>query len=111
MLPGDDDFPDQALRDGLAFFTGELVQIGSQQPPKGFGVLNDLLPVSRPLLDAGSWLAFLLDLLELGRQFQAPTLSCTEANNLGLIGIQSTLALALQPLPALQELCVLRRQG
>ena len=50
VLPGDDDFPDQALHDGLAFFKGEPVQIGPQQLPKGFGVINDLLPVSRPLL-------------------------------------------------------------
>jgi hypothetical protein len=27
LLPGDDDFPDQALRDGLAFVTGEPVQV------------------------------------------------------------------------------------
>jgi hypothetical protein len=29
VLPGDDDFPDQALHDGLAFCKGEPVQIGS----------------------------------------------------------------------------------
>jgi hypothetical protein len=50
VLSGDDDFPDQALRDGLAFVKGEPVQIGPQQAPKGFGVLNDLLPMPRPLL-------------------------------------------------------------
>jgi hypothetical protein len=27
VLPGDNDFPDQALRDGLAFFKGEPVQV------------------------------------------------------------------------------------
>jgi hypothetical protein len=50
LLSGHDDFPDQALRNSLAFFKRKPVQIGSQQPPKGFGVLNDLLPMPRPLL-------------------------------------------------------------
>jgi len=95
VLPGDDDFPDQELRDGLAFFKGEPVQVVIQQAPKGFGMLDDLLPMPRLLLGAGSWLAFLLDLLELGSEFQPPTLSCTQANNLSLIRIQSALALPL----------------
>jgi hypothetical protein len=74
VLPGDDDFPDQALRDGLAFFKGEPVQIGSQQAPTGVGLLHDLLPMPRLLLGAGSWLAFLLDLLHLRGEFQPPRL-------------------------------------
>jgi hypothetical protein len=52
-LPGDDDFPDQALRDGLTFFKGQPVQVVTQQAPKGFGMLNDLLPMPRLLLGAG----------------------------------------------------------
>jgi hypothetical protein len=63
LLPSNDDFPDQARHDGLAFFTGEPVQIGSQQAPKGFGVINDLLPMSRPLLRTRSLRTFLLNLL------------------------------------------------
>jgi acetyl-CoA carboxylase alpha subunit len=53
LLPGDDDFPDQALRDGLTFFKGQPVQVVTQQAPKGFGMLNDLLPMPRLLLGAG----------------------------------------------------------
>jgi hypothetical protein len=34
VLPGDDDFPDQALRDGLAFFKGEPVQVVSSRRRK-----------------------------------------------------------------------------
>jgi hypothetical protein len=63
------------------------------------------------LLRTRSWRTFLLDLLELGSQFQSPTLSLTQANNLSLIGVKSALALALQTLPALPALCVLRRPG
>jgi hypothetical protein len=82
------DFTDQAVGHRLAFFTREPVQIGPQQPPKGFGVFHDLLPMPRPVLRTSSWLTFLLDLLELGSQFQPPTLSCTQANNRSLIGVQ-----------------------
>jgi hypothetical protein len=85
--------------------------MGSQPPPNGVGVLNDLLPVARPLLRTRYLLTVLRELLELGRQVQSPTLSCTQAHRLSLIGIQSALALALQALPALPEVCVLRRQG
>ena len=74
VFPSDDDCSDQALRDGLAFFKGELVQVVTQQVPKGFGMLNDLLPMPRLLLRAGSWLAFLLDLLHLRGEFQPPCL-------------------------------------
>jgi hypothetical protein len=105
------DFPDQAVGNSLALSNRTPVQIGPQPPPKGFGVSNDLLPTPRPLLRPRELLTCLLDLLALGRQFQPPTWSCTQAHNLRLIGIQSALALPLQTLPALQELGVLRRQG
>jgi hypothetical protein len=104
-------FTDQAVGDRLAFFTREPVQIVPQQPPKGFGVINGLLPMPRLLLRASSWLTCLLDLLELGSQLQPPTLSFAQANNLGLIGVKEALALPLQTLPALQELCVLHSKG
>ena len=52
------------------------------------GMLNDLLPMPRLLLRAGSWLAFLLDLLHLRGEFQPPCLSCAQADNLSLIRVQ-----------------------
>jgi hypothetical protein len=88
VLPGDDDFPDQARHDGLAFFKRKPVQIGPQPPPQGFGVINDLLPMPRPVLRPSEWLTFRLDLLERGRQYQPSTLSFTQANHLRLIGVQ-----------------------
>ena len=71
-------------------------------------MLNHLLPLPRLLLRASSWLACLRDLLELGGEFQPPSLSCAQADHLGLIGVQSALALPLQTLPPLQEVGVLR---
>jgi hypothetical protein len=82
------DVADQAVSHRLALFKRELVQIVTQQAPKGFGMRNDLLPRPRLLLGAGSWLAFLLDLLPLCGEFQPPRLSCAETDNLGLIRVQ-----------------------
>jgi hypothetical protein len=111
VLPGDDDCPDQARRDGLAFFKGEPVQVVTQQAPKGFGRLNDLLPRPRLLLGAGSWRAFRLALRHLRGEFQPPRVSCAQADPLSLIGVQSALAWPRQALPALQEVGWLRGEG
>jgi hypothetical protein len=88
LLAGDDDFPDQALRDGLAFVKGEPVQVVAQQMPKGVGVLNDLLPMPRLLLGKSSLLPFLLDLFSFGNEFPPSTVQLIEADDLGLIGIE-----------------------
>jgi hypothetical protein len=63
VLGRHDDFTDQAVHHRLAFFTREPVQIGPQPPPKGFGVINALLPLPRPVLHTSSWLTFLRDRL------------------------------------------------
>jgi hypothetical protein len=50
LLSRHHDFADQAVSHRLALFKRESVQIVTQQPPKGFGMRHDLLPMPRPLL-------------------------------------------------------------
>jgi hypothetical protein len=88
LLPGDDDFPDQALRDGLAFCKGEPVQVVTQQAPKGVGVLNDVLPMPRLLLGTSELLPFLRDLFSFGGEFPPSTVQLIEVDDLSLIGIE-----------------------
>jgi hypothetical protein len=88
LLPGYDDFTDQALRDCLAFFKGEPAQIVAQQMPKGVGVFNDLWPMPRLLLGTSELLPFLLDLFSFGSEFPPSTLQLIEADDLSLIGIE-----------------------
>jgi hypothetical protein len=82
------DCTDQAVSPRLALFTRELVQIVTQQEPKGCGMLHDLWPMPRLLLGAGSWLACLLDLLYLCGEFQPSRLSCAQTDHLGLIRVK-----------------------
>jgi hypothetical protein len=71
-------------------------------------MLNDLSPLPRLVLGAISSRTCLRDLLYLGDQFLPPRLPFMQADHLGLIGIQSALALPFSTLPTLRTLCVLR---
>ena len=56
---------------------------------------------------------FLLDLLQLPREFLAPRVQLTEVHNLSLVGIQQALVLPLDPLASLVQLrvlCLKRRE-
>jgi hypothetical protein len=59
----DDDFIDQARRDGLPFFTRELVKIIPQSLAKGCRMVDHPLPMDTLLPRVRQWLTFLLDLL------------------------------------------------
>ena len=50
LISRHDDFVDQTACDGLAFLKREPLQIITQQLPKGFSVVNNLLPMNRLLL-------------------------------------------------------------
>src|SRR5215831_16400041 len=52
LFSGDDDFPDQTLRDGLTLFKRESFEIVAEQFPKGLGIINDLAPVNGLLASA-----------------------------------------------------------
>ena len=104
----DDDFADQALRNGLPFFKRELRKIRPQQLAKGRGIVDHLLPLDALLSRVGQLPTFLLDLLQRGSKFLPPHLELTEGDNLGLIGIKQALVLPLDPLPPLQQLRLLR---
>ena len=73
----DHDFADQALRNGLPFFKGELRQIRPQQLAKGRGIVDHLLPLDALLARVGQLPTFLLDLLQRGRKFLPPRLELT----------------------------------
>ena len=47
-----DHFTDQTVSDGLALFKRQPVQIVPQQSSKGFGMVDDLLPMPRLMLRA-----------------------------------------------------------
>jgi hypothetical protein len=96
------------VSDRLALCNRELVQLVSQQVPSGVGMRNAPLPRPRLWLGAGSWLALLLDLLPVGAAFPPPSLSCAQTDDLGLIRVQSALALPRSTRPPLQALRVLR---
>ena len=68
----DDDFADQALRDGLPVFKRELRQIRPQQLAKGRGIVNHLLPLDALLSRVGQLPTFLLDLLQRSSKFLPP---------------------------------------
>jgi hypothetical protein len=68
------DFADQALRNGLPFFKGELRKIRPQQLAKGRGIVDDLLPLDALLARVGQLPTFLLDLLQRGSKFLPPRL-------------------------------------
>jgi hypothetical protein len=104
----DDDFADQALGDGLPFFKRELCKVIAQQLAKGLGIINDLLPMDTLLPSLRSLPTFLLNLLQLGREFLTPRLPLTQVDNLGLIRIEQALVLPLDPLAPLEQLCLLR---
>ena len=104
----DDDFAEQALRNGLPFFKREPRKIRPQQLAKGRGIVNHLLPLDALLSRVGQLPTFLLNLLQRGSQLLPPRLELTEGDNLGLIGIKQALVLPLDPLPPLQQLRLLR---
>ena len=104
----DNDFADQALRDGLPVFKRELRQIRPQQLAKGRGIVDHLLPLDALLSRVGQLPTFLLDLLQRRSKFLPPRLELTECDNLGLIGIKQALVLSLDPLAPLQQLPLLR---
>lgn len=104
----DDDFADQALGYGLTFFKRELFKVMAQELAKSLGMVNDLLPMNALLPSLRSLPTFLLNLLQLGREFLAPRLQLTEVENLGLISIEQALVLTLDPLLSLEQLRWLR---
>ena len=104
----DDDFADQALGDGLPFFKRELFKVIAQQLAKGLSMVNDLLPMDALMPSLSSLPTFLLNLLQLGREFLTPRLQLTQVDNLALIGIEQALVLPLDPLPSLEQLRLLR---
>ena len=59
----DDDFADQALRNGLPFFKREPRQIRPQQLAEGRSIVNHLLPLDALLSRVGQLPTFLLNLL------------------------------------------------
>jgi hypothetical protein len=70
----DDDFIDQARRDGLPFFTRELVKIIPQSLAKGCRMVDHPLPMDTLLPRVRQWLTFLLDLLQCGSELLTPRL-------------------------------------
>jgi len=72
----------------LTLFERELIQMLAQELPKGVRMVQDLLPLHRLLLRPEELLEVLRDLLPCGRHFPPPTLSCVQADDLGLIGIE-----------------------
>ena len=66
----------------------ELLQIFSQELPKGRRMVHDLLPMHRLLVRPCELLEFLGDLLQFGRHFPPATLSFVQADALGLLGIE-----------------------
>jgi hypothetical protein len=77
---------------------------------KSLGIVNDLLPMKALLPSLRQLPTFLLNLLQLGREFLAPRLQLTEVENLGLISIEQALVLTLDPLLSLEQLRLLRRK-
>src|SRR5215470_4569990 len=73
----DDDFADQALRNGLPFFKREPRKIRPQQLAKGRGIVNHLLPLDALLSRVGQLPTFLLNLLQRGSQLLPPRLELT----------------------------------
>jgi hypothetical protein len=106
----DNDPIDQALRDGLPFFTRELVQMIPQSLAKGCRIVDHLLPMDTLMPHVRQLLTLLLDLLPRGRELLTPRLELTQGGHLGLIGIEQALVLPLEPLLALQQLRLLRFQ-
>jgi hypothetical protein len=88
LLSSNDHFADEALDHRLTLFERELIQIFPQELPKGLRMVHDLLPMHRLLLCLCELLEFLDDLLQFGRHFPPATLSCVQADDLGLIGIE-----------------------
>jgi len=58
LLPRDDDFLDQALRDRLPFLKREALQILAQQLAKVRGMIDDLLPMDGVVLRSCQLLHF-----------------------------------------------------
>jgi hypothetical protein len=104
----DDDFADQALRNGLPFCKRELHKIRPQQLAKGRGMVDHRLPRDALLSRAGQLSTFLLNLLQRGSKFLSLRLELTECDHLSLIGIKQALVLPLEPLSPLQPLPLLR---
>jgi hypothetical protein len=109
-LSRDDDFPDQALRDGLPFFTREPVKILPQPLAKGCRMVDHLWPVDTLWLCVCSWLPFLLDLWLRGSELLTPGLELTQGDHLGLIGFEHAVVLPLEPLLPLPSRRWLRLQ-
>jgi hypothetical protein len=95
----------------LTLFKRELSQIFPQELPKGLRMVHHLLPMHRLLVRPCARLAILGDRLQCGRHFPPATLSCVQADDLGLIGIESALTLPLETLSPLEQLRLLRGEG
>ena len=73
----DDDFADQALRNGLPFCKREPRKIRPQQLAKGRSIVDHLLPLNALLSRVGQLSTFLLDLVQRGSEFLSPHLELT----------------------------------
>jgi hypothetical protein len=72
----------------LTLVTRELIPIFPQELPKGRRMVHDLVPMHRLLVRPCARLEILGDLWQCGRHFSPATLSCVQADDLGLIGIE-----------------------
>src|SRR5262252_1654987 len=97
LSSGDDDFLDQALRDRLTLFKREPFQIVAEKFAKGLGVVDHFLPMNGLLACARQLPDLLLDLLQLGRELLSTRLQFAEVDGLGLIGVEQSLVLTLDP--------------
>ena len=88
LLSSHDHFADETLDHRLTLVKRELIQIFPQELPKGLRMVHDLLPRHRLLVRPCELLEFLGDLWQCGRHFSPATLSCVQADDLGLIGIE-----------------------
>jgi hypothetical protein len=66
-------------------------------------MVHDLLPMEALWPRVGSWSAFLGNLVPLRSEVLPPCLQLLQVENLGLIGIASTLVLTRNPLPPLEQ--------
>ena len=103
LLSSDDHFAHEALDHRLTRFERELLARLPQELPKGVGLVHDLWPMPRLLLSPGALRECLSDVLPCGRHVPPSTLSCIQADDRGLLGIEEALMLPLATRPPLEQ--------
>ncbi len=111
LLSSRDHCADETLDHRLTLCNRELIQIVPQELPQGLRMVHDLWPMHRLLGRPCELLEILGDLLPCGRHVPPATLSCVQADDLGLIGIEEALPLPLETLAPLEPLRLLRGEG